>query len=79
MGQNKIALQKINNLKKNFAKTLKLEKYNKENQFISILFDKSNDKNDMSKILSFINNYKLLKSNRNTVIDYVGWLQKLIK
>ena len=79
LGQNKIALQKINNLKKNFAKTLKLEKYNKENQFISILFDKSNDKNDMSKILSFINNYKLLKSNRNTVIDYVGWLQKLIK
>tara|TARA_B100000530_G_scaffold322778_1_gene258045 strand:+ start:48 stop:815 length:768 start_codon:yes stop_codon:yes gene_type:complete len=79
LGQNKIALQKINNLKKNFAKTLKLEKFNKENQFISILFDKSNDKNDMSKILSFINNYKLLKSNRNTVIDYVGWLQKLIK
>ncbi|MDC3105147.1 hypothetical protein OA521_02270 [bacterium] len=79
LGQNKIALQKINNLKKNFAKTLKLKKYNKENQFISILFNKSNDKNDMSKILSFINNYKLLKSNRNTVIDYVGWLQKLIK
>ena len=79
LGQNKIALQKINNLKKNFAKTLKLEKYNKENQFISILFDKSNNKNDISKILSFINNYKLLKSNRNTVIDYVGWLQKLIK
>ena len=79
LGQNKIALQKINNLKKNFAKTLKLGKYNKENQFISILFDKSNDKNDMSKILSFINNYKLLKSNRNTVIDYVGWLKKLIK
>tara|TARA_B100000965_G_C19432249_1_gene686967 strand:+ start:699 stop:899 length:201 start_codon:yes stop_codon:yes gene_type:complete len=66
-------------LKNDFSKILKSEQFKKEDQFINILFDISRGKDIDAKKLSFIADYKGLKNNRNTIIDYVTWLEKFIK
>ena len=72
-------IELLKKVKNDFRKILRSEEFKKEDQFINILFDISSGNDIDAKILSFIADYKGLKDNRNTIIDYVTWLEKFIK
>ena len=79
LGKKEDVTKKIKKVKNDFRKILKSEEFKKEDQFINILFDISIGNDIDAKKLSFIADYKGLKNNRNTIIDYVTWLEKFIK